>query len=42
VHWVSQCAGGAGAVRELIDLVLRAQGRWDSLLGSYLPDEVRR
>lgn len=41
VHWVSTLGGGAGAVRELIDLVLRAQGHWKPLLGSYLPEEVR-
>ena len=29
MHWVSTAAGGRGAVRELIELVLRAQGRWD-------------
>jgi 3-deoxy-D-manno-octulosonate 8-phosphate phosphatase (KDO 8-P phosphatase) len=28
VHWVSGAPGGRGAVRELIELVLRAQGRW--------------
>jgi len=42
VHWVSRCQGGAGAARELIELILRAQGRWDSLLTSYLspaPDQ---
>ncbi|MGH9373427.1 MAG: KdsC family phosphatase [Vicinamibacterales bacterium] len=32
VHWVSSAAGGRGAVRELIELVLRAQGRWDTVL----------
>jgi 3-deoxy-D-manno-octulosonate 8-phosphate phosphatase (KDO 8-P phosphatase) len=36
VHWVAQAKGGAGAARELIELILRAQGRWDSLLSSYL------
>ena len=36
VHWVSRCQGGAGAARELIELILRAQGRWDSLVASYL------
>jgi 3-deoxy-D-manno-octulosonate 8-phosphate phosphatase (KDO 8-P phosphatase) len=36
VHWVSRCNGGAGAARELIELILRAQGLWDSLLASYL------
>ena len=37
VHWVANAKGGAGAARELIELILRAQGRWDSLLSSYLP-----
>ena len=36
VHWVSRCQGGAGAARELIELILRAQDRWDSLVASYL------
>jgi 3-deoxy-D-manno-octulosonate 8-phosphate phosphatase (KDO 8-P phosphatase) len=42
VHWVSNCQGGAGAARELIELILRAQDRWDSLVASYLspaPDQ---
>ena len=29
VDWVSTCPGGAGAVRELVELVLRAQGKWN-------------
>jgi 3-deoxy-D-manno-octulosonate 8-phosphate phosphatase (KDO 8-P phosphatase) len=36
VHWVSRCQGGAGAARELIELILGAQGRWDALVASYL------
>jgi len=36
VDWVSGCNGGAGAVRELIELVLRAQGLWDGVVASYL------
>ena len=36
VHWVSRCQGGAGAARELIELILRAQDLWDSLVASYL------
>jgi 3-deoxy-D-manno-octulosonate 8-phosphate phosphatase (KDO 8-P phosphatase) len=36
VHWVAQAKGGAGAARELIELILRAQGRWESVLASYL------
>ena len=30
--WISAQRGGHGAVREMIELVLRAQGRWDELL----------
>lgn len=37
VHWVSASAGGRGAVRELIETVLRAQGRWDAALKEYTP-----
>ena len=36
VHWVSRYPGGRGAVRELVELLLRAQGRWDGLVDSYL------
>ena len=36
VHWVSQRKGGDGAARELIELILRAQGRWDGVVSSYL------
>jgi 3-deoxy-D-manno-octulosonate 8-phosphate phosphatase (KDO 8-P phosphatase) len=35
VHWVSQARGGAGAARELIEIILRAQGRWDAMLEGY-------
>jgi 3-deoxy-D-manno-octulosonate 8-phosphate phosphatase (KDO 8-P phosphatase) len=37
VDWVSACAGGRGAVREFIELVLRAQQRWDNVLRDYVP-----
>jgi 3-deoxy-D-manno-octulosonate 8-phosphate phosphatase (KDO 8-P phosphatase) len=36
VHWTSRHAGGRGAVRELIELVLAAQGRWNVLLDRHL------
>jgi 3-deoxy-D-manno-octulosonate 8-phosphate phosphatase (KDO 8-P phosphatase) len=35
-HWVSSRPGGAGAVRELVELILRAQGRWDAVVSEYL------
>lgn len=36
VHYVTEAAGGAGAVREICELILRCQGRWDSALARYL------
>ena len=36
VHWVSARRGGDGAARELVELVLKAQGRWDDLLAAWL------
>jgi len=35
VDWVSRYPGGGGAARELVELVLRAQGKWEELLESY-------
>jgi len=34
-HYVTARPGGHGAVREVIDLILKAQGRWDELLRRY-------
>ncbi len=36
VHWVSGVNGGAGAARELLELILRVQGRWDEVVERYL------
>jgi 3-deoxy-D-manno-octulosonate 8-phosphate phosphatase (KDO 8-P phosphatase) len=33
--FVTHASGGAGAVRELAEMMLRAQGRWSSIVGSY-------
>lgn len=35
-HWISQARGGEGAARELIELILRAQGRWESIIEAYV------
>jgi 3-deoxy-D-manno-octulosonate 8-phosphate phosphatase (KDO 8-P phosphatase) len=35
VHWISRAPGGRGAVREFIELVLRAQDRWDAVTRDY-------
>jgi 3-deoxy-D-manno-octulosonate 8-phosphate phosphatase (KDO 8-P phosphatase) len=34
-HYVTQAAGGQGAVREVVELLLKAQGRWDEILKQY-------
>ena len=34
-HFITQRPGGQGAVREAIELILRAQGHWDTLLERY-------
>jgi 3-deoxy-D-manno-octulosonate 8-phosphate phosphatase (KDO 8-P phosphatase) len=31
-HYVTNAAGGSGAVREVCELILKAQGRWDELI----------
>jgi 3-deoxy-D-manno-octulosonate 8-phosphate phosphatase (KDO 8-P phosphatase) len=36
VHWVSACPGGRGAVRELVELIFRASGRWPDHVQSHL------
>ena len=35
VHWVSARGGGRGAVREFIELILRAQDRWDVIVRDF-------
>jgi 3-deoxy-D-manno-octulosonate 8-phosphate phosphatase (KDO 8-P phosphatase) len=34
-HLITQRPGGQGAVREVIELILKAQGHWDSLIERY-------
>jgi 3-deoxy-D-manno-octulosonate 8-phosphate phosphatase (KDO 8-P phosphatase) len=34
-HYVTAAAGGSGAVREVAELLLRAQGRWADILRKY-------
>jgi 3-deoxy-D-manno-octulosonate 8-phosphate phosphatase (KDO 8-P phosphatase) len=35
-HYVTQKRGGKGAVREVIELILKAQNRWTDLVSDYL------
>ena len=34
-HYVTEHKGGRGAVREVCDLILKAQGRWEELMQQY-------
>jgi 3-deoxy-D-manno-octulosonate 8-phosphate phosphatase (KDO 8-P phosphatase) len=34
-HYVTTARGGHGAVREAIELILKAQGRWDEVVREY-------
>ncbi len=35
-HIITKALGGQGAVREICEAILRAQGKWDSILETYL------
>jgi 3-deoxy-D-manno-octulosonate 8-phosphate phosphatase (KDO 8-P phosphatase) len=35
-HYVTHAEGGRGAVREVIELILKSQGRWNDLVDEYL------
>jgi 3-deoxy-D-manno-octulosonate 8-phosphate phosphatase (KDO 8-P phosphatase) len=34
-HYVTRAAGGHGAVREVCEIILKVQGRWDELMRSF-------
>jgi 3-deoxy-D-manno-octulosonate 8-phosphate phosphatase (KDO 8-P phosphatase) len=35
-QYVTKTVGGQGAVREVIELILKSQGRWDELVRRYV------
>ncbi|MBU8896280.1 3-deoxy-D-manno-octulosonate 8-phosphate phosphatase [Corallococcus sp. H22C18031201] len=41
-HFVSQSGGGRGAARELVELCLRASGRWNNAVGLMRRSDKRR
>jgi 3-deoxy-D-manno-octulosonate 8-phosphate phosphatase (KDO 8-P phosphatase) len=41
VHRIAPSVGGAGAAREFLELILRAQGRWDAIVQSFVPEAER-
>ena len=36
-HFVTKHPGGHGAVREVVEFILKAQGRWEDLVKTFLP-----
>jgi 3-deoxy-D-manno-octulosonate 8-phosphate phosphatase (KDO 8-P phosphatase) len=39
-HYVTQTEGGRGAVREVIEIILKSQGRWNDIVEFYLTSRV--
>ncbi len=39
-HVVTDHSGGAGAVRDAVEYILRAQGKWDEVVRSYLNERA--
>lgn len=35
-HYVTKALGGFGAVREVIELILKSQGQWDDLVNGFI------
>ena len=40
-HYVTTAPGGFGAVREVIELILKSQARWDALIANYIQQVPR-
>src|SRR5690242_1973629 len=40
-HYVTNALGGFGAVREVIELILKAQGRWDDLIKRFIEPRIK-
>jgi 3-deoxy-D-manno-octulosonate 8-phosphate phosphatase (KDO 8-P phosphatase) len=41
VHFVTQAKGGKGAVREVCDFILQAQGQYQTIIDSYLKHDIK-
>jgi len=40
VHYVTTAKGGRGAVRELIELILKGRGQWDAIVDQHLGERT--
>ena len=34
-HYITRAPGGSGAVREVVEMILQAQGKWDEIMHKY-------
>ena len=41
VDFVTEKAGGAGAVREVCDMILKVQGKWNDAVTKYLNQAIQ-
>ena len=41
IPFVTRAPGGRGAVREVVDTIVKAQGKWEEVLGWFDPDLTR-
>ena len=41
-HYITSAAGGFGAVREVVELILKAQGRWDEIVEQHVQPRTDR
>src|SRR5271157_2297310 len=37
-HWIAPHAGGDGAARDVIEYILKAQGKWKQVVGEYISE----
>ena len=35
-HYITSMPGGRGAVREVVELILKTQGKWDAAIDRYV------
>jgi 3-deoxy-D-manno-octulosonate 8-phosphate phosphatase (KDO 8-P phosphatase) len=40
-HWTTAAAGGKGAIREVVEAVLKAQGRWEEGIATFVARLLR-
>ena len=39
-HWVTSLPGGRGAVREVCDLLIKAQGKWEGIVSPWMETDA--